>query len=384
MIANYMIKQPLRVALVTRNLTTGGAQRHIVKLCQTVPRTKVTLSIFLLIQDEPPELLQDLKPYDIPVFISPFRRHHPRVLRWLADGLRNNQIQVAHSFLWAADATASLTRALFSRVPLICSERGDRAYSLYTRNRNLYDRLITFQMADYLCAPSEFGGRVLIAKGCNPAKVEVIPNGVDLKRIDSFEPVNLRKMLDWPEDCQVVGLVSRLDWYKGVDTLIKAVADIESKQVLRCAIIGDGPQRAELERLVYSLGVADRIAFLGRRVPVEAFVKNFDIAVLTTRTETEHCSNSILEYMAYSRPVIATHTGGNPELVIPNETGLLVGPDDPIDLAHAIRHLLENPDLARQMGRQGRARIEQKFQMEMITARFMDLWHKTMAKRKFS
>ncbi len=363
---------PLRVALVTRSLATGGAERHVVKLCQAVPRSEVALCVFLLVNDEPPDLLPDL-PSDIPVLVSPFRRHRPQVLKWLADGMCSQQIQVAQSFLWIPDAYTSLSKAMFMDIPLICSERGDRSYVYSNPLRNLYDRLVTFRVADWVCANSNFGQRLLVQSGCKSQKVSVIHNGVDLAQVDSIAPTNVRQMLGLPQDSYLVGMVSRLISLKGVDTFIRAVALIESKPMTFGVIVGDGPQRTELEQLACSLNANQRIRFLGKVLPAEPIIKDLDIAVLATKS-TEHCSNSILEYMACGRPVIASNVGGNPELVIANETGLLVEPGDPFALARAIQQLTTNPVMARQMGSQGRARVESEFRMETVTTRFIDMW----------
>lgn len=366
--------RPLRVALITRSLMMGGAQRHIVKLCQSVPRDRVSLSLFLLVSDEAQDLLPDV-PSDVPVFMSPFRRHHPLVIPWLAAKLRALRIDVAHSFLWHADAFASLSSVLFPGIPLIASERGDRAPMMYSRGRHLYDRLVTFRAARHLCANSVFGRNLLLELGCDPAKIGVIHNGVELERIDSYDRLDLRALLGWPAEARIVGTVSRLAAYKGVDVLIRAVARLAPHAPLYCAIVGDGPERPALERLAADLGVSGRVAFFGTRSPSEPLARGFDVAALLTRT-TEHFSNSVLEYMALGRPVVATAVGGNGELVIPGETGLLIPPDDDASLAQALGALLDDPERAERMGAKGRECVEREFQMEQIVEQFVRLWRR--------
>jgi glycosyltransferase involved in cell wall biosynthesis len=366
--------RPLRVALITRSLMMGGAQRHVLKLCQTVPRDRVSLSLFLLVSDEAQDLLPEM-PSDVPVFLSPFRRHHPLVVPWLAAKLRALQVEVAHSFLWHSDAFASLSAMLLPALPLIASERGDRAPMMYSRGRNLYDRAVTFRVARHLCANSVFGRELLIALGCDSAKIGVIHNGVELERIDAHERLDVRALRGWPAEARIVGTVSRLIEYKGVDVLLRAVARLVPHTPLYCAIVGDGPARPALEQLATSLGIAERIAFFGTRSPSEPIARDFDIAALTTRT-TEHFSNSVLEYMALGHPVVATAVGGNSELVVAGETGFLVPPDDDAALARAIGVLLEDLSLAQSMGEKGRARVEQHFRMERVTEQFVDLWQR--------
>jgi len=375
-----MPDQSLRVALVTRNLEMGGAEHHIVKLCNAIPRSQVEFSLFLLVQDGPNDWLPELAAH-VPVAISPYTRHDPRVIKWLADGLRASRAQVVHSFLWSADAIAALASAL-AHVPLICSERGDRGYAgpyaeggLFDR----YDRWVTFRLADRFSPNSNFGARLIEKRGYDPAKVQVIYNGVEIEQIAAAAPANLRRQLGWAAGTPIVGTVCSLVKRKSVDTLIRAVARLLETQRLYCAIIGDGPERPSLQRLASDLGIADQVAFLGQHVPAYPFTKALDIAVLATNQPTEMCSNSILEYMACSKPVVATRIAGNPELVVDGETGLLVEPDDVAGLAQAIAVLSADPAGARLMGARGRARIERSFRMEHIAAQHLALWRQVAA-----
>ncbi len=370
--------RPLRVAIITRDLMTGGAQRHIVKLCQTVPRSEAHISLFLLIRDAPQDLLTDL-PDDVPVFISPFCRHHPLVIPWLAYNLANQGIQIAHSFLWIPDAFAALTHLLTHSCPLICSERGDRGGDFYSRNRNLFDRLVTFPVAHKFCANSSYGSALLQRLGCPPAKLRVIYNGIDIARIDSSLPLDLRYRLGWPQTSLVIGMVSRLVRHKGIDSFIRALSILSPDFPVYGVIVGDGPMRAELTALARELGIIQRIIFLGQRTDVERLVKGFDIAVSTTRIGTEHCSNSILEYMACERPVVATYVGGNPELVRDADNGVLVPADDPLAVVQALQRLGTDAGLRQQMGRNGRLRIERDFDQKMVATQFLELWRTVAA-----
>ena len=369
------MQQSLRIAIVTRSLMMGGTQRHIVKLCRSLRQDDVSLAVFLLMHDEPQDLLPELQHTGAPVLISPFKRRDPRVARWLADSISAMQANVVHSFLWTADAVTSFSKLVLGGPPLVCSERGDRGAGVYySIARNLYDRLVSFRIAKRFCANSNFGGNLLAREGCAPNKIRVIHNGVDLNHVDSSSPLDLRKTLQWPSACRIVGIVSRLDEYKGVDRLIHALAGIRDRTV-RCVIIGDGPQRALLEQLTSDLRMNERIAFMGTQKQVEPIIKGFDVAILATRTDTEHCSNSIMEYMACRRAVIATSVGGNSELIEDGVSGFLVAPNDSAALGRAIEEMISNPTLSHRMGEAGRIRIEQEFNMKDVAGRFASLWY---------
>jgi glycosyltransferase involved in cell wall biosynthesis len=359
------------VALITRSLSTGGAEQQILQICRTVSPTEVAIHLYLLVRDEPNQLLPSLPPH-VPLRVSPFPRHHPRVLPWLARALRQDRIQVAHSFLIAADATAALTRRLFGGPPLIISERGDRSFAAYRGLRHAFDRLLTFPTSQWACANSAFGQRLLIRLGYRPDRLSCIPNGVSIPALDAVAPLELPRVRGWPTGSAVIGTVCRLVDYKGVDAFISALAQLNQARPVYGVIVGDGPHKAELEQLAVRLGVAERLVFLGHYAPAVAAVKDWNVAVLATRT-AEHSSNSLLEYMACSRAVVATNVGGNPELITPG-TGLLVPPDDAAALAQAIGELLDNPERQASLGRCGRSRVEGAFALSVTAERFAGLW----------
>ncbi len=116
----------------------------------------------------------------------------------------------------------------------------------------------------------------------------------------------------------------------------------------------------------------ERIKFLGRQGNVESIINICDIGVLATYTEG--ISNAIMEFMALGKPVIATDGGGSGELIKDGETGFLVKPKSPEELASKIEYLLDNEKLAASMGEKGRARIRKEFSMEKMINSFVGLY----------
>lgn len=132
---------------------------------------------------------------------------------------------------------------------------------------------------------------------------------------------------------------------------------IYEKEVVFVAV-GDGETLEASKKLSADVGA---LKFLGKRKNVEEIVATFDIGVLSTFTEG--ISNSVMEYMALRKPVVATDGGGTRELVVDGETGFLVPPGNADSLAAKIEHLLDNPDTARHMGEAGEARLKREFSL---------------------
>ena len=155
--------------------------------------------------------------------------------------------------------------------------------------------------------------------------------------------------------------VARLIEKKGVDTLLRALAELRSRRpALRAEIVGDGPLRNDLEQLAADLGLAGRVRFLGAlpSTDVDAAYSRAAMVVLACRVGTDGDRDGLptvlLEAMARGLPVISTAVAGIPELVLHEQNGLLVAPDDPAQLSGAIERLLADPRLARSLGRTGR------------------------------
>jgi glycosyltransferase involved in cell wall biosynthesis len=195
--------------------------------------------------------------------------------------------------------------------------------------------------------------------GLNASRIRIIYEGMDLSLYQQYEHRKLRR----PEDPMVIGTVAHLSPEKGLKFLIEAAAHIpDAKERLRFVIVGSGKCLQELKALAQAKAVQDIFQFVGFHSNVFQYLKAFDVFILPSLSEG--LSSAILEAMAASLPIIATNVGGIPELVHNGENGLLVAPSDSAALAHAIRHLADNPELSQRMGIKGRQLIEERFTLE--------------------
>ncbi|MGH7456446.1 MAG: glycosyltransferase, partial [bacterium] len=211
-------------------------------------------------------------------------------------------------------------------------------------------------------------------------RIRVVANGVDLSRFDlSRNGIDYKARLGLPPEALVFGAVGRLVPVKAYPLLLKA-----GKLVFRgipqahLVIVGDGPLRNELLQLARDYNMLDRVHFLGARKDVQEILRALDVYVLCS--ESEGMSNTILEAMASGRPVVATAVGGNPELVIDGETGLLVRPDHPHRLATAIMKLLREPECRRRLGRCGRQRVEKQFSLDGMVRNYAKVYLELFAR----
>jgi glycosyltransferase involved in cell wall biosynthesis len=177
-----------------------------------------------------------------------------------------------------------------------------------------------------------------------------------------------------PEDAVLLGEIARLCDVKGQRELIEATALSPGVHV---ALAGadleqGGAYRAMLEALARERGVSDRVHFLGFRDDAAAVLDQLDVLVLPSWIEG--LPIVVLEAMAHAKPVIATPVGGIAELVADGETGLLVPPREPGQLAEAIRSLAADPALRDRLGRAGRERVEREFSESAMTGRVLEVY----------
>jgi glycosyltransferase involved in cell wall biosynthesis len=204
-------------------------------------------------------------------------------------------------------------------------------------------------------------------EGVPRRRLRTILNGVDIRRFAYLGPR--------PGGPAVV--VARLSPEKDVETLLGAAAlAVQEQPSFSLEIAGGGPELPRLERLSGQIGLQGHVRFLGEVRDVPSVLARASLFVLPSLTEG--ISLTLLEAMARGLPVVATRVGGNPEVVVDQETGFLVPTKSPQELAQAMLRLRNDPELARRMGLAGRRRVEQVFDVRRMVADYEKLYLELM------
>jgi len=209
-------------------------------------------------------------------------------------------------------------------------------------------------------------------EGVPPEKIAVIPNGVDLERLDAV--LARGRSLPPPFDRgPVVGTFCRLIPEKGPDLFLKAAAVI-ARQVpeSRFVIAGDGPWRPHLEALARGLGLGGRVGFLGWVEEAAGLLPR--LAVYVQASRQEGLSLAVLEAMAARRPVVAFRTGGLAEVIRPHRNGLLVPAQSWPELAQAVTALLRDRGLADRLAAEGRRTVQERYSARETVERTQALY----------
>jgi glycosyltransferase involved in cell wall biosynthesis len=223
-------------------------------------------------------------------------------------------------------------------------------------------------------------------EGVNPGKIVTIYNGIDLKRFEDRglkieDRKNLREKLGIKTDSLVVGMVGRFSEQKDYDTFIKS-AQIVCGQMGNVVFVavGDGVLKSSLELQAAGYGLKDKVIFTGHRADTDELIRVFDVGVLSSHYEG--CPNVILEYMACSKPLVASDVGGCRELVVDGETGYIVPHKSPEVLAVKLLALLRDEALRLKMGDAGRKRVEENFTSEKMATETEKLFLELLENRK--
>ncbi len=366
--------KPLRIMLVTTSLEMGGAEAQVLLLAAGFRRAGHEVAVVSMCDPEPGHPDADTvlglgMPQGVP---------DPRGALRLARLVRRWRPDVVHSHMVHANLLARITR-LLAPMPVLIST----AHSL---NEGARWREVAYRLTDRLASLTTNVAQVAVDRyvqvGAVPrARVRAVPNGLDLTPFDASpaERAAARDRLGVDGRFQWLA-VGRLVPEKDYATLLAAVAALreDDLRTFQVAIIGDGPERAALDRTRDALGVADRVRFLGARHDVAAWMAASDAFLLSS--VMEGLPMVLLEAAASRLPTVTTDVGGASEIVLHERTGLLVPPATPDRLADAMRTVMRLPDADRlAWGDAARDHVAGAFDLPVIIDRWLGTYRELLA-----
>jgi len=181
------------------------------------------------------------------------------------------------------------------------------------------------------------------------------------------------------DDARVLLCVGRLAEQKGIGTAIRALPAIRSRHPHAVLLVlGEGPDREQLARLAQELDVAETVLMPGRVGDMAALYDRADVLVHPVRWEG--FGLALLEAMLAAKPVVASNVSAAPEIVVDDETGLLVPPDEPAALAEAVSSVLDDPDRAEKLGRAGLDRARTEFSVARMAERTLAVYERVLSR----
>ncbi|MDD3352540.1 TIGR03088 family PEP-CTERM/XrtA system glycosyltransferase [Zoogloea sp.] len=373
----------LLIMHVVFRFDVGGLENGIVNLINHMPAERYR-HVIVALTECVPSFCARIRNREV-VFLSLHKGdgHGFRLYPELYRLFRQYRPAVVHTRNLAA--LEAVVPAWLARVPVrIHGEHGwdsfdpDGRVARYQVLRRLYAPFVS----GYVALSRRIENYLLDKVRIKASRIRRICNGVDARR---FAPVTERQPVAGSPfnsgGLLVFGAVGRLQKVKDHATLIRAFAEFlqrcpDARATARLVIVGGGPLRDELEGLVGRLELADLVWLAGERSDIPEINAGLDVFVLPSLGEG--ISNTLLEAMASGLPVIATDVGGNGELVVAGETGLLVPSADPGAMAQALLLLFRDREMLESMGRKGRARVVDLFSLDAMVSAYINCYEDTL------
>jgi glycosyltransferase involved in cell wall biosynthesis len=368
---------PWPVLLMARELNLGGSERQMTEMAKALDRSRFEPHVGCFL----PEGLrgEELKAAGVPVARFPVHSYKSysalRGAFQIRAYMRRHGIRLAHTFDYPLNVYGIPVARALTRAVVVSSQRAHRDLT-----PGLYRPLLRFtdHVADAVVVNCEFLKRHLMVDEKVPESlIRVCYNGIDFATFHAQErprPEPLRGA------SLVIGVTCGLRPEKDLPTLLTAFAQVRRNRTgLRLAIVGSGPLLALLEAQASALAIAEDCVFQPATNRIPEWLGAMDIFVLPSRSEA--LSNSLMEAMACGCCAVASNVGGNPELVSPEQTGLLFEAGDASSLARALERLIENTALRRDFARRGREFVLGNFSLGAAAARMGDIYQELIERQ---
>jgi glycosyltransferase involved in cell wall biosynthesis len=356
---------PIAFCIDTIEAPSGGTENQLLLLIRNIDRTRFSPILCVLYSSAWLQAQFNLCPvYEIGIK-APLRPSSWIKLFRLSRFLRLSGALVVHTFFRDANI-AGILAARFAFVPIVISSRRNKGH-WHTGFELALLRCLNRFVTRFLANSEDAKQYTHQAEGIPLNRIDVIYNGFDFKGMPAMTPEaksEFRKSLDIPRDALVISAVANLRPVKGLDTFVQSLQTVISTfQNVVALLVGEGSERANLERQIQALGLGQAIRLMGMRKDITNILQASDLGVLSSHSEG--LSNAIIEYMACGLPVVATDVGGNRELVIPGENGYLAPPGNPGALSEVLIQLLHDPELRYTMGKNSRNLVKDKFNLSV-------------------
>jgi glycosyltransferase involved in cell wall biosynthesis len=365
-------------------LGMGGSERNITQLIAGMDKDKFKIYIACFAFGK---LAEHMKNLGFPILdlkkAGVYTISGLRNLAFLKKFVNENKISLIVTYHESSDFYG-LVLSIICNIPVISSRR-DMGFKTKLHHRIAYKLVGRF--FDAVIAVSEAVKKEVIKRHWFPEeKIFTVYNAINTVDYgNAHNGIALKRKLGIQSESFVVGMVANIRKIKGYLYFLDAARIILGyNRNVQFVMIGYDAIKSDftterLERYGKEIGISENLHFLGGKLEIPDLISIFDVAVLASLSEG--FSNVILEYMASSKPVVATGVGGNPEIVVHGQTGLLVPPADAEALAGAIRSILEDKEAGLRFGIAGRRRVEERFSLAVMLRNYENLFEQVINSR---
>jgi glycosyltransferase involved in cell wall biosynthesis len=372
----------MKVLHLINTLSAGGAELHLLTLCRSLKKQNVEIVLACLREQVKGSrsLRRDFEKEDIKIIpLDADSRYDYRFIGKFVRVLSQECPDILHTHLPRADLAGAFARLRDPTVSWVCS-----VHSIYSEDwsgRWTLPLIKWFwRRADAVLCISHAVKDWLTQEGMPSEKAKVIHYGIE---IEQFAQTSVR-FADASNlnGYRVIGSLGRLEPRKNHECLIAAMPQVcEAVPNALLLIAGHDPWEygATLRRKIKELGLGKRVRLIGFQNDVASFLNAIDVFAFATNSEG--FGQVLVEAMAASKPIVASHIAPLSEIVIHEETGLLVEPDNPNAFANALSRLLSRPEERQRMGWSGQERVQSHFRADTMAAETLALYEELCAKK---
>lgn len=377
--------EKIRLLKVVNTFETGGTEGQVMSFVKKLDLDIFDLKVACL--EKTGSLMKEYEKRGIPISEFKIKKlYSPKTFSQiykLASFMRDNRIQVLHCYNFYAMIIA-IPAAKIAGVPVVITSIRDRG--IYLSKAKKIMQKWTCKMADNILVNADSIEQWLLEEGYNADKIEVIKNGIDLSLYENSTENSIRKEFNIPSKSNIVVMIARLNYMKGVEDFIRAANTVNQyhpdtyfliigSPSIECLHVNENgcSEYDDWNRLIARFNMKKKIIFTGNRSDIPAFLAEASISVLPSHSEG--LSNTLLESMAAGVPIVTTNTGGNPELVADGVNGILVPVKSPRAIAKAINKILGDNILAEKFSRESLYRAKNDHSLAQMVSKTTALYN---------
>ncbi len=367
-----MTERPIHILHVTFNMGIGGTEQVINQLVTNTQSGQVTHEI-TCIDGFVGEIGQQLQARGIPVSCIKRQPGFDReLIRNLREKIRVSGADIVHCHQYTPYLYGWLS-ALGLNAKIVFTEHGRFHPDRYRYKAVLVNPVMALLTSSIIAISDATRSSLVRYEFIPRSKIRVIYNGIAPLRRDEPEIKKIREELGIPDKAFVVGTVSRLDKVKNQAMMLRAFGQFLSHVPdAFLLIVGDGPERSELERQAREQGIEMSVCFTGFIARPAQYLALMDIFLLSSHTEGT--SMTLLEAMSLGIPSVVTRVGGNPEIVIDNETGYVVESDNDGAFSAAMVKMANNRSIRERCSLASEERFHSHFSITKMTEQYLAVY----------
>ena len=375
---------PRRIAYVTGTFNAGGTEIYLNRLLSHLDRARFDPRIVVM-SDQGPLRYEayGLAPvYPVHLAGKLFNAQGRAELRRLARWLRTERVEIVHVLMDFATIWGSIAAKMACSLPVVSSHRAGNFHVTGGLGTLLY-LASTHLLVHHVIPNSGAAARSLTDWLIPKRKLSIVYNGIPRDRLPAGwqnQPESDVPVVCPEGNAAVVCMVSRLAPVKNHRMLLDAAAKvIGSGTAMRLKVVGSGDSEGELKAHARRLGIESAVEWTGYRADPTDEILTSHICALTS--DTEGFPNTVVEYMACGRPVVATEVGGVPEIIEDGVTGVLVPPRDPSELARVLDRMIHDEPWRLRLGAAARGLVERSFTAEREAGETMAVYDQVLSRR---